>query len=50
VHSKAKHFGRRVLVVVEVVEVIVVVVIVAVIVDNGVDAKEFAMEPIKLRG
>jgi hypothetical protein len=42
VHSKAKHFGRMVVVV----EVLVVVVIV----DNGVDAKEYAMEPIKLRG
>jgi len=43
VHSKAKHFGRMV----DVVEVVIV----AEIVDNGVDAKEFAMmEPIKLRG
>jgi hypothetical protein len=44
VHSKAKHFGRMVVV------VEVVVVIVAVILDNGVDVIEFAMEPKKLRG
>jgi hypothetical protein len=39
VHSKDKHFGPMVVVVID------VVVNVAVVVDNGVDLIEFAMEP-----
>jgi hypothetical protein len=45
VHSKARHFGRMV-----VVAVVVVVVAVAVVVDNGVDVLnvlEFILEPLE---
>jgi hypothetical protein len=43
VHSKDMHFGPMVVVVVD------VVVVVAVVVDNGVDFIEFAIEPSKFR-
>jgi choline-glycine betaine transporter len=52
VHSKAKQFGRMVVVVVVVV-VAVVVVVVAVVVDNGIDVLsvlKFATEPLKFMG
>jgi hypothetical protein len=45
VHSKAKQFGRMV--------VLVVVVVVAVVVDNGIDVLsvlKFATEPLKFMG